>query len=275
MGRQRVGWSSRKRLLISVAGLAGVSLAAFALVSGAPHRGARRPVPMPVGAPAPASAEPAPPRPATSELRPVGSPILSDGDAATHVRRSGFEPRPGNAAQNQRVPATEELARFRQYKGQWGHCDDLRAKVTGAFIGTTDEIIQWAAWKWGLPEDVLRAVAVSESDWDMGFNGDDGASWGLMQIKNVEQWHGGKYPLSKLSTAFNADYHAGIVRHYFEGCATWMADFTHGGHEYRPGDLWGSIGAWYSGDWYSDDAQNYIDGVQQHLAEKPWEQPGF
>ena len=32
--------------------------------------------------------------------------------------------------------------------------------MTGNFVGSTDEIIQWAAWKWGVDEDVIRAVAV-------------------------------------------------------------------------------------------------------------------
>jgi soluble lytic murein transglycosylase-like protein len=36
--------------------------------------------------------------------------------------------------------------------------------VTGNFRGTTDEIIRWAAWKWGIDEDLLRAVAARESD---------------------------------------------------------------------------------------------------------------
>ena len=49
-----------------------------------------------------------------------------------------------------------------------GHVTDaynpLIKYVTGGFTGTTDEIIQWAAHKWGIPEDILRAVAVNESD---------------------------------------------------------------------------------------------------------------
>ncbi len=32
-------------------------------------------------------------------------------------------------------------------------------------IGTTDEIIQWAACKWGLPDNFLRAEAYTESTW--------------------------------------------------------------------------------------------------------------
>ncbi len=48
----------------------------------------------------------------------------------------------------------------------------LTAHVTGGFSGTTDEILQWAAHKWGIPEDVIRAAAVTESNWNMSHLGD-------------------------------------------------------------------------------------------------------
>lgn len=147
--------------------------------------------------------------------------------------------------------------------------------MTGAFVGTTDEIFQWGAWKWGLPEDVLRAVAVGESNWEMHYNGDGGRSWGLMQIKNVEQWHGGTYDLSRRSTAFNVDYYAGMVRHYFEVCASWMVHQTHGGHSYGPGDFWGAVGSWYSGDWHSPASERYVAYVKRRMTDKPWERPAF
>jgi hypothetical protein len=41
----------------------------------------------------------------------------------------------------------------------------LLPRVDGQFTGTTDEIFQWAACKWGLPDDVLRAISVRESTW--------------------------------------------------------------------------------------------------------------
>ena len=41
----------------------------------------------------------------------------------------------------------------------------LLPRVDGQFTGTTDEIFQWAACKWGLPDNVLRAQAVRESMW--------------------------------------------------------------------------------------------------------------
>ena len=38
---------------------------------------------------------------------------------------------------------------------------------TGNFTGTTDEIIQWAACKWGFDENTLRAQVAKESYWSM------------------------------------------------------------------------------------------------------------
>src|SRR6266571_7574542 len=55
-----------------------------------------------------------------STLRAVGSPILSDTDAASHVRHSTWEPRPGNTTQNHTVPTSSELQNFYSYTGQWG-----------------------------------------------------------------------------------------------------------------------------------------------------------
>lgn len=210
-----------------------------------------------------------------SQLRPVGSPVLSDADASSRVRRSSWEPRPDNATQNQTVPTSRQLSRFYAFTGQWGSCDNLRQKVTGNFRGTTDEIIQWAAWKWGLPEETVRAAAVTESWWRMSTVGDNGQSFGLMQIKNVDRWHGGTYPLSKDATAFNVDYYAGMVRHYFEGCAAWMKDYAHNGYAYRSGDLAGSLGAWYSGDWHSDAAHTYVSDIQRNESNRTWSRSGF
>ena len=213
----------------------------------------------------------------TSVLRPLGSPILSDADAAARVRRSSWEPRPTNAVQNATVPTAAELATFHSYNGtgQWGNCDySHRAKVTGNFKGTTDEIIQWAAWKWGLPEDTLRAVATRESWWRMEAVGDNGQSFGITQVKNAS-FHAGTYPISKNSTAFNADYHAGIVRQYFEGCSPWLKNYVFNGTVYAAGDLWGSIGTWYSGRWHDDPANNYIAIIKDHQANRTWAKAGF
>jgi hypothetical protein len=91
------------------------------------------------------------------------------------VHRSTWEPRPDNDrpnhtlvnaaavhssfAQRPRTSATENY----DYDRRWDSW--LLPRVDGQFTGTTDEIIQWAACKWGLPDNFLRAEAEVESTW--------------------------------------------------------------------------------------------------------------
>ncbi|HEY4377424.1 MAG TPA: hypothetical protein VGM93_09705, partial [Acidimicrobiales bacterium] len=44
----------------------------------------------------------------------------------------------------------------------------LFSRVDGNYTGTTDQIIQWAACKWGFDANVLRAQIAIESWWDQG-----------------------------------------------------------------------------------------------------------
>ena len=217
--------------------------------------------------------------------RPVGSPILSDADAAARVQRSSFEPRPRNAQANQHVPTSAELSRFFTYSPNNGTCvETLKKRISGNFVGTTDEIIQWAAHKWGIDEDIVRAVAVKESYWNQDARGDwdsaiqDYQSYGLTQVRRNSQgqlgpdWDG-TFPLSRDSTAFNLDFWGASVRQYYEGCSTWLNDV--GGNTYYAGDIWGSVGAWYAGRWWNDHAHWYIGDVQTYLRNRTWAQPGF
>jgi autotransporter family porin len=222
----------------------------------------------PATEPAPAPAEAASGEKATT--RPVGSPILSDAEAAAHVRRSSWEPRPGNATANQRVPQPGELDAF--MKDNISVYSGHKALVTGNFTGTTDEIIQWAAWKWGLDEDVFRAVVTNESWWRMSAVGDGGLSYGLTQIKTT--FHAGTYPLSNTSTAFNVDYYGALFRYYFDGHARWLNDMDKG-QNYAAGDMWGAVGAHYAGRWHTDAANGYIADVKRHLDQRTWETADF
>src|SRR5947209_4218997 len=190
---------------------------------------------------------------------PAAGPALSDAAAAALVTHSTWEPRPDNATANSRVPTSAELATYRANAENWGSCNNYHQYVTGNFTGTTDEIIQWAAYKWGLDPNLARAVAVYESNWHMSAVGDSGVSFGLFQIKKT--FHTGTYPLSTESTAYNADFWAAMVRYYYDGCATWLNDGT-GGVTYAKGDLWGSIGAWYAGAWHTTGAESYISAVK-------------
>jgi hypothetical protein len=108
------------------------------------------------------------------KTRPVGAwDDLPGGRRCTRtVHRSTWEPRPDNAGPNSRMPrvgrvhrAFENRPRSLQhtYHRRWDRW--LLPRVTGHFTGRTDEVFQWAACKWGISDNVLRAIAVRESTW--------------------------------------------------------------------------------------------------------------
>jgi autotransporter family porin len=157
-------------------------------------------------------------------------------------------------------------------------------RIDGSFAGTTDEIIRWGACKWGFDEDVTRARAVQESYWrqsqvgDMSYDaqtcsiiGQETPCWqsyGILQVKVTV--HEGTYPLAVQSTAYNVDYAMGWLRACYEGAFShWLKD------GYAKGDEWGCIGLWYSGKWYDEAANKYIERVKSHLDRQTWKRPGF
>jgi hypothetical protein len=123
----------------------------------------------------------------------------------------------------------------------------------------------------------MRAVATVETWWVHSFVGDEGDSYGLYQVRRPYHcW--GKCKIMRYFTAFNADYYGGIVRAYFDGLQTWLHREPDNGKPYRAGDLWGSMGAWYSGRWWgppSRPVEPYLDMVKQRRAEQTWRQPFF
>jgi hypothetical protein len=201
-------------------------------------------------------------RPARS--RPVA---LSDVAAAGLVARSRWEPRPRNHEANQRRASERTLRRFRR----WSSLPRAyKRRVTGGYRGTTDEIIQWAAYKWGFSPDVMRAVATIESWWKMSAIGDDGESYGLMQVK---RGHHCCFPTTRRSTAFNVDYYGAYLRSVYDGHARWLNGVERG-ERYRRGDLWGSVGVWYSGRWHYGSGE-YITRVKKTIRQHVWRRAGF
>src|SRR5688500_5670474 len=99
---------------------------------------------------------------ASVSFRPVGADPLADVSAADRVRETRWEPRRGNAEENDRRPSEEQIEDFRRRSIMAN-----RGEVTGRYRGTTDEILQWAAHKWGFDPDLFRAVAYVESRWRM------------------------------------------------------------------------------------------------------------
>ncbi|CAA9432900.1 MAG: hypothetical protein AVDCRST_MAG66-3426 [uncultured Pseudonocardia sp.] len=187
---------------------------------------------------------------------PPGQPLPSDAQCAARVERDPWEPRSENSTANRTVPDGPVVSRG------WGspEADALKSRVTGAFTGTTDELIQWASCKWGFDPDLTRAQAVQESGWVQSARGDGGVSFGLLQIKSVV-WTG-TAPWSLSSTAYNLDWSLGMRRACYEGYL-----YTEEGSR---GDLWGCIGVHFSGRWKNESALRYSDSVKRHLHSRSW-----
>jgi autotransporter family porin len=210
---------------------------------------------------------------------------LPRGDAACAVladRADRRERRRENTAANATMPSGSPSWSMRPETVRWRRWVAKRARVTGGYTGTTDQIFSWAACKWGVPSDLLRAVAMQESDWRQDKVGDDGQSFGIMQIKDhyadgSPAWGG--YPSTLADTAVNVDFYAAYLRSCLDG------DFYDGGRWLYRGDRaadlirargrdyvsWGCVGSWFSGDWYDAAARDYILGVQARLADRDWE----
>lgn len=183
---------------------------------------------------------------------PPGTAVLADAAAAKHVARTHWEMRQGNAQANRVRPTPAELARFRTASQS-----PYARLVTGGFSGTTDEILQWGAAKWGLDVDLLRAQAAQESGSRQSQVGDNGLSFGILQIKRTA-WDG-TWPLTQRSTAFNVDMHGAIMRECLDGGATWLES------GYRAGDLWGCVGYYFSGRWDAPEGEAYAERVRRQL----------
>lgn len=282
-------WASRTARYIRFYGVAratgyGFSFADFGVygfsgaVAGAPEG-------APAGAPAPPASSSCP---ASTSWRPPRSSPLSDAAAAGCVRRA-VERRPGNYVANHYRPSATEIATFR---AQAGTSNPLMRHVTGGFTGTTDEIIQWAAHKWGIPEDWLRAQFVQETWWNQSAMGDrrDGVdaylyppqaridgdsvyeSMGISQIKwrPDSSRNPGTEPLRWKSTAFVADYAGAGLRFYYDGLCTYC------GAGYSAGQQWQSVGAHFQpSPWWNAGAQYYVSRVKVRLNDRTWARDDF
>ncbi len=207
---------------------------------------------------------------------PVGASLPSGAECAQRVRPA-VEIRPENAQPN----ANRGSRANANNRTDWSGFD----RVDGDFAGTTDEIIQWAACKWGIDEDIARAQVVKESFWYQSANGDNGESWGLGQVRDTAHQSAFEYSINaRNSSAYNLDYTYAVWRGCYEGVYTWL-NTVERGSTYGPGDAWGCTGVWFSGRWYTDAAIRYIEGgdtggygdigVKQHYRDRTWETASF
>ena len=238
---------------------------------------------------------------------PIGASLPTNTHCASLIPHE-TEMVPANTTNNNTMPTEAQLQAFAKngyaaniYDGKWAY-----ERVDGQYKGTTDMIIRWAACKWGIDEDVVRAQSISEHwDWTQNRPGDkrysqaecsNGSvnlwnfectnccwqSWSIWQTKVYNDWQ--TWPMMLRSTSFAADFRYAETRACMNGDQAGYFDNLPetNGHTYR-GDfasgnaqtmLWGCIGAHYSGRWYDGNSSSgaiwYINYVKTMLSEKQW-----
>jgi hypothetical protein len=106
----------------------------------------------------------------------------------------------------------------------------LLQRVDGQFSGTTDEIFQWAACKWGLLDDVLRAIAVRESTWyqyEIYPSGRPVIDWGSGDMMPSGTSGSGTYcsEIARYGYDYQSDFGTGVCPQTFSiaGVMSWEA----------------------------------------------------
>jgi hypothetical protein len=241
---------------------------------------------------------------------------LSDAEAAALITLEP-ETRPYNArpytiwgkpypAVNDYVPTDAQIRSYRDSRTSLGerllHFNPYVRYVDGRDgmrRPSTDDLIQWAAHKWGIPENWLRAEYVVESYWNQFQLGDDtrvSPRWydlypdqsRIPHTSNVYQSLGiaqvrwtpngslgpGTEPLRWESTAFNLDEQAARLRFYYDNPSG--ARSSWGDQTYAPCEKWRSIGGWYRPYPWGNAAQaSYIGAVRTALNGRDWASSNF
>jgi hypothetical protein len=194
----------------------------------------------------------------------------SDAYCASHVQRQP-EVIPANTTANHDTPPAGTNFDWGPWVTRNPEVAAIFAHVDGDFAGTTGEILEWAACKWGWDQDFAMAEAFQESTWVQSTAGDNGHSFGILQVRaspNSDSpsanlgWGG--FPWTEQSTALDADAQMAYLRACYDGDTPWL------GNDYQAGNVWGCIGSWYSGDWLSAAAEGYISRVQAALNIQAW-----
>src|SRR5829696_4204726 len=104
--------------------------------------------------------------------RPPGDALPSDDQCARVVSRAPETIR-SNATYNKTV-GRQQLADSLFDAGSHDQraTTQIAARVTGAYSGSTREILQWTACKWGIDERIVLAQAQAESSWRQSMKGD-------------------------------------------------------------------------------------------------------
>jgi autotransporter family porin len=143
--------------LVKLSAVAGTVCLAVSTINGAPVHLIVDAVGSLTGGPARSAPPPDPAPPTTgSGTLPPGSALPSDAQCKAAVHAAP-EVRPQNVVTNAKAGSSVSAT---------------YPRATGSFTGTTDEIIQWVACKWGIDADVVRAQAAKESFWTQSNLGD-------------------------------------------------------------------------------------------------------
>ena len=229
--------------------------------------------------------------PAYFRTLPPGTTLPSGAQCARWVRA-----RP--AAENKGMNVPYNQAKGQHVSSGFLAADEPQAdqlitpRIDGDFTGTTAEILRWAACKWGISQNIVFAQAAVESWWRQTTLGDwhstgcppghppghDGRpglcpqSWGILQ--NRYPFYASGWPAIATSTAMNADTAYAVWRSCYDGYETWLNSVAHVG-TYAAGNVWGCVGRWDAGRWFSPQAVQYIARVKRDLRDRVWAQPGF
>ncbi len=181
------------------------------------------------------------------------APLPTDAQCAAQLPTTA-ETVSGNTPFNQTLPTAAQLAAYVANNYTFDYRDDYTQyqRVDGNYTGSTDMILRWAACKYGVDENVVRAQAWIESGWQQGGAGDyrttqsacvqgnftalwnttitepGGStvscpnccyqSWSLLQTKVFYEWM--TWPEIMQSTAFAADYRFADQRACMDGAYT-------------------------------------------------------
>src|SRR5579883_1682524 len=179
--------------------------------------------------------------------------LPSDSQCAAEIVTTP-ETQPANAAFNAIEPTSAQLAAYAAggYNDTYVNDYTQYERVDGKYTGSTDMIMRWAACKYGIDENVVRAQGWVESGWLQGAAGDphsaestcvngsfdalynttidepDGSvvsypggcyqSWSIWQTKVYYEWM--TWPEIMQSTAFAADYRFADTRACMDGAYT-------------------------------------------------------
>jgi autotransporter family porin len=238
-----------------------------------------------------------PPAPSSSSTLfgtlPPGAALPSGAECAREVLASADpEVRPGNSTFNDTTG--QAVGPGFLPSGDSARAQKLVSRINGDFTGTTEEILRWAACKWGIDQNVVFAQAAVQSWWEqdalggwvtqakfcppghgLGVDGRPGycpKDYGIMQFTYIFYKSG--WPGIATSTAMSVDAAYAILRSCYDGYEIWLNDEPRG-QQYKAGDLWGCIGRWSAGAWYTPAADAYIALVKKYLNERIWETPKF